>query len=87
MELLFEFLVEILVGGSLEGVIEPDLPKGIRIGLLIFSTLLYMLFSVFFVWLLITSESIVLKLLSGVIVLFIIGVFIFLWHKTIVAKK
>lgn len=87
MELLFEILLELIIGGSLEGVNDSELPKGLRIGLLIFSSLIYLLFTAIFVWLLFTSEHILLKVISGAVVLFFIGVFVFLWIKVIKAKK
>lgn len=87
MELLLELLFDLVVGGSLDGVNDSKLPRGLRIGLLIFASLIYAIFTAFFVFLLLTAENIFLKVISGGIVLLVIGVFIFLWHKVIKAKK
>lgn len=87
MELLFEILFELVVGSSLDGANDSELPKGLRIGLLIFVSLIYAIFTAFFVWLLLTADNILLKVISGGVVLLIVGVFIILWRKVIKAKK
>lgn len=83
MELLFEILFELLVGGSVEGANDNELPKGVRIGLLIFASLVYLLLTGFFVWLFLTAESMVLKVLSAGVALFFVVGLIFLWRKVI----
>lgn len=83
MELLFEILFELLVGGSVEGANDNELPKGVRIGLLIFASLIYLLLTGFFVWLFLTAESMVLKVLSAGVALFFVVGLIFLWRKVI----
>lgn len=85
MELLFEILFELLVGGSVEGANDNELPKGIRIGLLIFASLVYLLLTAFFIWLFLTSGNMVLKILSAGVALFFVAGLIFLWRK--VMKK
>lgn len=85
MELLFEILFELLVGGSVEGASDNELPKGIRIGLLIFASLVYLLLTAFFIWLFLTSGNMVLKILSAGVALFFVAGLIFLWRK--VMKK
>lgn len=87
MDLLFELLFELVIGISLDGVNDSKLPRGLRIGLLIFASLLYMIFATFFVWLLLTVENIFVKVLLGGVVLLFVGVFIALWCKVIKAKK
>lgn len=85
MELLFEILFELLVGGSVEGANDNELPKGIRIGLLIFASLVYLLLTAFFIWLFLTSGNMVLKILAAGVALFFVAGLIFLWRK--VMKK
>ena len=85
MELLFEILFELLVGGSVEGANDNELPKGIRSGLLIFASLVYLLLTAFFIWLFLTSGNMVLKILSAGVALFVVAGLIFLWRK--VMKK
>ena len=85
MELLFEILFELLVGGSVEGANDNELPKGSRIGLLIFASLVYLLLTAFFIWLFLTSGNMVLKILSAGVALFFVAGLIFLWRK--VMKK
>lgn len=87
MELLFEILFELVIGGSLEGVNDENIPYGLRIGLLIFASLIYTVFTALFVWLLLTAENIFLKAVSGIVTLLLVGVFIALWCKLIREKK
>lgn len=87
MEFLFELLFELVVGGSICGANDSELPKGLRIGLLVFASLIYAIFTAFFVWLLLTSEKILLKVISGGVVVLFVGVFIALWCKVIKTKK
>ena len=47
MELLIEIIMELLIGGSLEGANDSSLPKGVRLGFLIFATLIYVVFTAF----------------------------------------
>lgn len=82
-ELLSEILLELVVGSSLDGVNDSKLQRGIRIGLLICASLIYTIFTGFFVWLLLTAENIFLKVVSGGVVLLVAGVFIALWCKVI----
>lgn len=85
MELLVEILFELLVGGSVAGANDNELPRGIRIGLLIFASLVYLLLTGFFVWLFLTAENMVLKVLSAGVALCFVAGLIFLWRK--VMKK
>lgn len=85
MELLFELLLELIVGGTMDGAADKSLPKGVRIVFLILATILYVGFSVFFVWLLCSSDSTTVKVLSAGIVLFFVGTFVYLWRK--IAKE
>lgn len=87
MDLLFELLFELVVGSSLDGVNDSKLPCGLQIGLLIFVSLIYMIFTTFFVWLLLTVKNIFVKVVLGGVVLLFIGVFSTLWCKVIKAKK
>lgn len=87
MELLFEILFELIVGGSLEGAADHDLPKPLRIGLLIFVTLVYVAFAAVFIWLLWTAKSVIVKVISAGVILLLIGVFFALWRKVLKAKK
>lgn len=87
MELLFEIIFDLVVGGSLDGANDNELPKAVRIGLLIFATLLYVTFVVFFIWLLWTSENAFVKILAIGIIMLFVGVFISLWRKVLKAKK
>lgn len=88
MELLFEIILELVVGGSLDGANDNELPKVVRIGLLIFATLIYVAFIVLFIWLIWTSEkNAFVKILATGIVMLFVGVFIFLWRKVLKARK
>ena len=83
MEILLEFLFEFVVGGCIEGAEERALPKGVRIACLVFASLVYVLFTIFFVWLFFDSERVAVKVLAGAIVVFFIGFFMFLWYKVL----
>ena len=87
VELLFEIIFELVVGGSIEGANDNELPKVVRIGLLIFTTLIYVAFTAFFVWLLWSSENVFVKILAAGIVMLFVGVFISLWCKVLKARK
>lgn len=87
MELLFEIIFELVVGGSIDGANDNQLPKAVRIGLLIFATLIYVAFTVFFICLMCSSENTFVKVLSAGIVMLFVGVFISLWCKVLKAKK
>ncbi len=87
MELLFEIIFELAVGGSIDGANDNQLPKAVRIGLLIFATLIYVAFTVFFIWLMCSSENTFVKVLAAGIVMLFVGVFISLWCKVLKAKK
>lgn len=87
MELLFEIIIDLVVGSSLDGVNDSRLPVGLRIGLLFFASLIYILFAGFFVWLLLTEENIFVKVISAGVVLLVVGVFTVLWRKVMKAKR
>lgn len=87
MELLFEIIFDLVIGGSIEGANDNELPKGVRIGLLIFATLVYVALMMLFIWLLWTSENIFVKILAAGIVMLFVGVFISLWRKVLKARK
>ena len=87
MECLFEILFELIVGGSLDGAADSEWPKAVRIGLLIFATLVYVAITAFFVWLFLTSGPVVVKVVSAGVVLLFVGGFAALWRKVMKAKK
>lgn len=87
MELLFEIIIDLVVESSLDGVNDSRLPLGLRIGLLVFASLIYILFTGFFVWLLLTEENIIVKVISAGVILLFVGVFISLWRKVMKAKR
>ena len=87
MEVLIELILELLIGGSLEGANDSSLPKGVRLGLLIFATLLYIVFTAFFVLLFFDLDNLFGKIISAGVVLFFVGEFIYLWCKVLKAKK
>ena len=87
MELLFEILFELIVGGSLEVAADHEFPKPVRVGLLMFATLVYVAVTVFFLWLLWTSNSVIVKVISAGVVLLFICAFFSLWRKVLKAKK
>lgn len=87
MELLIELLLELVVGVTLEGANDSELPKGIRIGLLIFATLIYVAFVALFVALFLTLENVFGKIISAGVVVFFIGAFIHMWRKALRAKE
>lgn len=87
MELLIEILLELVVGVSLEGANDGGLPKEVRIGLLIFATLIYIVFVAFFVGLFLTLENIFGKIISAGVVIFFIGAFIHMWRKALKVKE
>ncbi len=87
MDLLFEFLFELIVGSILDGVNDSKLPRRLRVDLLIIASLIYTIFAAFFVWLILTSKNMFLKIVLGAVVLLFASVFITLWHKVIKAKK
>lgn len=87
MEFLFEILLELIVGGSLDGAADSELPKAVRIGLLIFATLVYAAITAFFIWLFLTSGSAVVKVVSASVVLLFVGGFGALWRKVMKMKK
>lgn len=87
VELLFEIIFELVVGGSIEGANDNELPKVVRICLLIFATLIYIAFTAFFVWLLWSSENVFVKILAAGIVMLFVGVLISLWCKVLKARK
>lgn len=87
MEFLFELLFELIVGGSIEGASDSTLPKAVRMGLLIFATLIYVVLTAFFICLLWKSESIIVKVLAAGVIILFVGVLISLWHKVLKARK
>ena len=87
MELLFEIIFELVVGTSIEGANDNELPKAVRIGLVIFASLIYVIFTVFFVWLFWSSENTLVKVIAAAIVVLFVGVFISLWRKVLKARK
>lgn len=87
LELIVEFILEVVVGGSIEGVSDSKLPKGVRIGLLIFATLIYVAFTAFFIYLSFVEDNIVVKVISIGVVIFFVGLFVSLWRKVLKARK
>lgn len=87
MELLFEILFELIVGGCIEGSTDKKLPKRARIGFLFFATLIYIGLVAVVIWLLCTTESIIGKVLAAVVLLIFVGGIIGLWYKVLKARK
>lgn len=87
MEFLIEFILALVIEGSLEGANSRGLPKSVRIVLLMIVTLVYIAFTIFFVGLFLTLDNIFGKILSAGVVLFFIGVLIYLWCKVMKAKE
>ncbi len=87
MDLLIELILELVVGATLEGANDSELPKGLRIGLLIFATLIYIAFVALFVGLFLTLENVFGKIISAGVVIFFIGGFIHMWRKALKAKE
>ncbi len=87
MELLFEILFEVIIGGSLEGASDSTLPKGVRIGLLVFASLIYSALTALFVWQFFIAKDIVLKIISGGVAALFIGLFFVLWCRLIRGKS
>lgn len=87
MGLIFEIIVEVIVGGSVEGANDNGVPKGVRIGLLILATVIYIAFAVFLIGMAWIEYDAFGRVLSGGIVILFVGVFARLWYKVIKAKK
>lgn len=86
LELLFEILFEVIIGGSLEGANDSALPKWLRICLLIFASVIYAALTVLFVWQLFIAKDMVLKIILGGVVALFIGLFVVLWCRLIRTK-
>lgn len=83
MELLIELLFELFVGGSIEAVNDDEIPRLIRIGLLIFVSLVYLIFILLLLWILFNTQSIFIKVLMFGIIVFLIFSFVKLWKKVL----
>lgn len=83
IEFVMELVLDIVIGGALEFVKDEHIPKGIRIGLLIFLSIFYIAFLVVLAVISIESNSI---LFQGIILLLAIlfsFLFITLWIRVI----
>ena len=81
MEFLIELWIEVVIGSSVDVAQDKELPKGFRIGLLSFISILYLIFSIFLIVALFKTTSIVLQVLYFGIVLFFAYTFIIFWKK------
>lgn len=87
MDFLIELMLEIVIGGSIEGAAGDKVPQGIRIVLMIFISIIFLIFTGVLVWLIFVSKNILVKiLLAGVAVLLIVGL-INLWSRFIKRQK
>ena len=87
MDILIEILLEIIIGGTVEGATSEAVPKGVRYALLIFVSLLMLAVIVGCVWLFIISQKIIIKiLLLGLAILFIVFLSS-MWNKLLKFKK
>lgn len=86
MELLVEIIIELVLGGSIDGAADEGLPRWARIALLTFATLAYVAITLGFVWMLWSAEGILVKIILAGIVLLFVAAFIHMWRKVAKAK-
>ena len=87
MEILLEFLLEVIIGGAFDVADDEEVPKRFRIGCLSFVTLIYLVFVGLFVYLLVGTAEVVVKVISaGVLLLFAVA-FIKVWRNVIKSKN
>ena len=86
MGLLVEIILELVLGGSIDGAADEGLPRWARIALLTFATLAYVAITLGLVWMLWSAEDTLVKVVLAGIVLLFIAAFIGLWHKVAKAK-
>ncbi len=87
IEFLIEIILELTVGWGVEVANDCKLPRKVRIGWLVFVTLVYLVLVGLCVWLVITSDYVWGRVLSAGVVLFLVGMFVHFWRKVLKAKE
>ena len=87
MEILLEFLLEVIVGGAFDVADDEKVPKRFRIGYLSFVTLIYLVFVGLFVCLFVSTAEVVFKVISAGVLLLFAVVFIKAWRRLIKSKN
>lgn len=87
IEFLIGLILDLAVIWGVEVANDCKLPRRVRIGWLIFVTLVYIALIGYGVWLVITLDKILWKVLSAALVLFLVGMFVHFWRKVLKAKE
>lgn len=81
------FILDAAVVWGVEVANNCKFTRKVRIGWLIFVTLVYIALVGYSIWLVITLDKILWKVLSAALVLFLVGMFVQLWRKVLKAKE
>lgn len=83
MEMIIELVMDILLGGAVEFVIDEKTPKRIRIALLLFLSVFYIIFMLLLLFACMESDAVLMKLITGALALLFIFLFARLWWKVL----
>ena len=88
MEVLLEVIVELILDWTMYDTDDKiEMPRGVRIGLLILAILIYIGFIVALVFGLVSEESTFVKAIIAGVVLFLGGMIVFLWRRVLKVRK
>lgn len=86
MEIILELIAELVLGGAIEGAESKACPRGLRIALTIFVSLIYGALIVLFASMLIDSDTMALQVLLGAVIVLFVVFLVRMWYKLIKKK-
>ena len=87
LEIIVEFIMELFLEAGLEGAENTKLPRKVRIGCMIFSSLLLIAFIIALGYLFLAWENIILRIIAIGVILLVVSILISLWWKFLKSSK
>lgn len=84
---LFEILLQIVLDGGTEVIEQHKLSKKARIVICALITLIFSVFIAFLIWVFITNNNILLRVIDVGVIIFLVAYLISLWRKIVLSKR
>lgn len=87
MDDLFEILLQIVLDGGTEVIEQHKLSKKSRIVICALITIIFSVFIAFLIWVFITNNNILIRVIDVGVIIFLVAYLISLWRKIVLSKR
>lgn len=87
MEILIEFVMELILGGGFEVAQDKDIPRWIKIIVLTVLSLFYLGFIILFIIMSVRSKQLILRGITIILGVVFVSLFIRLWYKGLKSSR